>query len=269
MAPKISACIITYNEEENITACIESALELCDEVVIIDSNSSDKTRSIANRLKAKVYVQEFLGYRDQKNLAIDKAKHDWVLCLDADERLDNTSLVFLNQLKLDLDTKMKQQKIYAYQFNRLTYYIYRWIRHSGWYPDSKIRLFNRQHIRWSGENIHEVVHCPKENLEVLKFDILHYSFNSISDHIKTLDKFSTNGAEAAFAKNKKSNLFIITSRSFWAGFRKIFLEFAFLDGVAGFILTGLSVAAAWAKYSKLYIMNKQREQPDFLEKNKR
>ncbi len=263
MPTKISTCIIGYNEEAKVEDCLRSVSSITDEIVFVDSYSNDKTISIVEKYTNNIYRQKFLGHVEQKNLAVSKANNDWVLCLDCDERLSTISLESIKKNLLRLDD------YHAYSFNRLTYYIYRWIYHSGWYPDRKVRLFNRNHCCWGGENPHDRVCCNSPaKIKHLAGDILHYSFDSISDHIKTLDSFSTIGAQKMHEKGRKSNIFIIMGRTFWVFFRKFFLEFAYLDGIAGIILTGFSIAATWSKYSKLYILNQQKKNHDFLTKNK-
>ncbi|MDH5719011.1 MAG: glycosyltransferase family 2 protein [Spirochaetia bacterium] len=269
MNPPISVCIIGLNEEKKIEDCLKSVIAIADEIIFVDSFSTDKTLSIVNKYTKKIYKKKFIGYTEQKNYAVKKAKNDWILSLDCDERLSTEAV---RKIKEEWKLAEKTNNLPAgYTFKRLTYYVYRWIRHSGWYPDEKIRLFDKNCCRWEGLDIHERV-SKKENvkkkIKKIDADILHYSFDTISDHIGTLEKFSTIGALEAHKKGKKSGIFIIASRSFWAGFRKFFLEFSFLDGAAGIIITGLSAAATWAKYSKLYILNKQAKEPDFCSKNK-
>lgn len=269
MNPKISVCIIGYNEENKVEDCLKSVQAIADEIVFVDSISSDKTVEIVKKYTDNIILQKFLGHVEQKQLAVDKAKNDWVLCIDCDERLSNKAI---NDIQKAWEEKLPDSKAAAFSFHRLTYYVYRWIKHSGWYPDTKIRLFNRRLFNWQGINPHDRVDAiePQNKSKVYRFnsDILHYSFDSISDHLKTIEAFSEIGAKEAFEKGKKSGFFTIIGRSFWAGFRKMVFEAAWRDGMAGIILTGLSMAATWSKYSKLYIMNKQKQNPDFTEKNK-
>lgn len=265
---KISVCVIGLNEEKRLADCLLSVKPIADEIVYVDSLSKDKSRTIAKQHGARVINQKFLGHVQQKNLAVAKAKHDWILSLDCDERLSAEALRSILAEKERRASDPAAAEITSYSFNRLTYYIYRWIRHSGWYPDKKIRLFHRKHAAWTGENPHDRVENPAGKNLHLKGDILHYSFNSISDHIKTIEAFSEIAAAEALRKGRRSGPFTIVFRSLWVGVRKMLFEFAFLDGVAGLILTGLSIAATWSKYSKLYILQKQKADPLFLERNK-
>ena len=262
---KISACIIGLNEEKKIADCFESVQSIADEIIFVDSLSIDGTVKIAKQYGARIISQEFLGYSKQKNLAIDHARYNWILNLDCDERLSEKAISDIQKFKIEKKDAIENEDIRAVSFNRLTYYIYRWIRHSGWYPDTKIRLFNKKFCRWVGENLHERIDCPNQYTYKINANILHYSYDSISDHIKTIDSYSTIGAREAFKKGKQSNLFTIVLRSFWAGFKKFFFKMAFLDGVAGIILTGLSIAGTWSKYSKLYILNLENKKKSNLQ----
>ncbi len=265
---KISVCIIGLNEEKNLTDCLRSVKPIADEIIYVDSLSKDKSCAIAKSFGARVFKQKFLGHVQQKNFAVSKAKFDWVLSLDCDERLSSEALASIaaERARRLADSSEKQPTSYA--FNRLTFYIYRWIKHSGWYPDRKIRLFDRRTASWVGENPHDRVEDRSGRSMRLKGDILHYSFASISDHLKTIESFSEIAAHEALRKGRKSGPFTIIFRSLWAGIRKVFFEFSFLDGVAGLILTGLSMAATWSKYSKLYILQQQKADPLFFERNK-
>lgn len=253
MAEKISVCIIGFNEEKKIEDCLKSVKDIADEIVYVDSYSTDASVAIARKYTKKIFKQKFLGYVEQKNFAVAKASHNWILSLDCDERLSKEAIELIKKERTSLE------KYSAYRFKRRTFYIYRWIYHSGWYPDYKIRLFRKDTCSWQGENPHDKVECSFGNVKTIDADILHYSFDSIDDHLKTIMAFSSIGAKEAFVKGKKSGVFVIFFRSLWVGIRKIFFEFAFLDGSAGIIITGLSMAATWAKYSKLYVLQKEQK----------
>lgn len=250
----ISATIIGLNEEENLDRCLKSVVDLVDEIIFVDSFSSDRTIEIARQYTDKVYQHEFTGYTKQKNYADSLASNDWVLNVDCDE-------VISEDLKTEITDafQQKESNISGFSMPRLTFYCYRWIRHSGWYPDRKIRLYNRKKASWEGEIVHEQLIVHSGRVTKLKNDLLHYSFPDISTHLKTLDNFSTKGAQDAFNRGKKSGPLTIIFRSLWIGFRKIVFERSFLDGTAGLILTGLSMAATWSKYSKLYVLHKQEK----------
>jgi glycosyltransferase involved in cell wall biosynthesis len=250
----ISATIIGLNEEANLNRCMESIADFVQEIIFVDSFSTDQTLKIANKYTEKVFEHKFTGYTEQKNYADSLAKNDWILNIDCDEvvpeNLKEEIMVAFNQ---------KAENISSFSMPRLTFYCYRWIRHSGWYPDRKIRLYNRQKASWQGNLVHEQLVVNSGQTFKLKSDLLHYSFPDISTHLKTLDNFSTKGAQDAYDRGKRSGPFTIIFRSLWIGFRKVVFERSFLDGTAGLILTGLSMAATWSKYSKLYILHKREK----------
>jgi len=260
----ISVSIIGYNEQDKVEECLKSVAGLASEIVFVDSLSTDKTIEIVKKYTKRIYKQKFLGHVQQKNFAIDKTSYDWVLSLDCDERLTREAADLIRSLW----EQGASEEYTGFEFKRLNFYIYRFIRHSGWYPDRKIRLFNKKHARWEGENPHDRIVCREGRVKRLGVDILHYTTDSISQHLKTIDAFSTIAAREAFEKGRKSGPMTIIFRTLYTGFRKIFYEMAFLDGVAGLILTGISMAASWSKYSKLYILQKQKEDPEFLKKNR-
>ena len=173
---KVSACIISFNEEKKIEDCLKSLIGIVDEIIVVDSCSTDKTLEIAYRYTDKIYTQEFLGHIEQKNLTVSKASHNWILSLDCDERLSDK----LKDTIINLLPNIEQYD--AYKMARKTYYVYRWLNHC-WYPDMKIRLFNRNKAKWGGVNPHDKVEVDGENFQTIKGDILHYSFDSISAYI--------------------------------------------------------------------------------------
>lgn len=255
MNEKISVCIIGFNEEKKIEDCLKSVQDIADEIVYVDSHSTDKTVEIVKKYTNKIFFKKFLGHVQQKNFAIGLASFDWILSLDCDERLSN-------ELKQQIQQERKLSSFANYQgysFNRRTFYIYRWIYHSGWYPDAKVRLFHKEFCQWQGENPHDKIVCSSQKIKHLQGDLLHYSFDSVNDHLKTITSFSEIAAQEAFDKGKKSGVFVIFFRSLWVGIRKFLLEFSFLDGSAGFLITGFSMFATWTKYSKLYVLQKKEE----------
>jgi glycosyltransferase involved in cell wall biosynthesis len=248
---KISACIIGLNEEQNIADCLASLQGVADEIVYVDSYSDDKTVKIVKKFTKKIFFRKFDNYVAQKNYAATKAKHDWILNLDCDERLSDelrTSLLELKQTGTD--------KV-GFRFNRLTWYLYRFIRHSGWYPDDKVRLYDRRVAKWEGEKVHEIINTPADKTGKLKGDLLHYSFRTIDDHLKTIRSYSEMAAQAMFERGRRVSLVGVFARSGWVIVRKFFFELAFLDGTAGIIITYYSAVATFTKYIKLYVLHKQ------------
>lgn len=242
--PKLSVVIITLNEEKNISRCLDSVKEVADEILIVDSLSADNTVNIAKQYGARVIVQPFLGHIEQKNFAAMQAKHDWVLSLDADECLSPELSKNICSIKEKLDYN-------AYRFPRLNNFCGKWIRHCGWYPDAKIRLFNRTKGAWAGENPHdkwELHH--KENVYLLQGDLLHYSFNSITDYIKKVEKYSEIAARARAEKGINYNLLKIIVVPKWKFFSDFVLRLGFLDGYYGWLVCRLSAMETMIKYAK-------------------
>lgn len=241
----ISGLIITFNEEKNIERCIKSMLPVCDEIVVIDSGSSDKTVQIANSLGARTIFNPFLGHIEQKNFAISKAKFDYVLSLDADEELDAELIRNI--------TKLKSNFLYdGIMFNRLTRYVDKWIYHCDWYPDTKLRLWKKGFGHWGGVNPHDIViMLPNSNIKKISGNLKHYSYNSISEHIEQTNKFTTIAANAAYKNGKKSSLFKIITRPILKFLKDYFLRLGFLDGKYGFVICYINSVSALLKYSKL------------------
>jgi glycosyltransferase involved in cell wall biosynthesis len=194
--PKISACIISFNEENKIEECLESLMPVVDEIIIVDSNSTDRTVAIARQYTDKIFLQDFLGHVEQKNLAVSKAAYDWILALDCDERLSSELQQSILKIKEKLDFYD------AYRVSRKTFYVYRWLNHI-WYPDKKVRLFNKQKCRWGGINPHDKVLVDSKNILDLRGDLLHLSYVSISEHIQTIDTFTEIAAKEMIKQGKK------------------------------------------------------------------
>ncbi len=241
---KISAAIITYNEEKNIERCIQSLFGIVDEVVVIDSGSKDKTKEIASSLGAKVFINVFEGHIQQKNFAITKTENDWVISLDADEALSDKLKNSILEVKGSLSGT-------GYEFNRLSNYCGKWINYCGWYPDRKLRLFKKNEGEWGGKNPHDKYILKIGDSIHLKGDILHYTFYKISEHKKQISKFTDIAAQSLFELGKKSNwlkIYIKTAAKF---IRNYIIKLGFLDGITGFHICRLSAYATYLRYYKL------------------
>ncbi|MFQ5598168.1 MAG: glycosyltransferase family 2 protein [Nitrospiria bacterium] len=243
---KISASIISFNEERKIADCLESLEGVVDEIIVVDSESTDKTIEIAATYTQNIYHQKFLGHIQQKNLAVSKAKHDWILSLDCDERLSETLKESIMSIKDRLD------QFDAYRMSRKTFYVYRWLDHC-WYPDVKVRLFNKHQAEWGGTNPHDRVMVNSTRVKRLNGDILHYSFDSISDHIQTIDKFTEVGANEILKNGKKVTVLSPLGHAFWIFFRMYILRRGFLDGFAGLAASVLSFMHVFVKYGKVVV----------------
>lgn len=247
---KLSACIISYNEENKIEDCLKSLQPVVDEIIIIDSNSTDNTLKIARKYTDKISQHDFQGYGKQKNLAVEKASNDWVLSLDCDERLSPELQKSLLNIKNNVEDNC------AYSMARKTFYIYRWLNHC-WYPDKNVRLFNRTKTRWLNYDVHESVDTSNMQTRTLSGDILHYSFDSISDHLKVIDKYTQIGAEDLLRKNKSISVISPLSHASWTFLKLYILKRGFLDGFAGLTVAVLSYMHVYIKYSKALIMKKK------------
>jgi glycosyltransferase involved in cell wall biosynthesis len=240
----VSAVIITFNEESTIARCIQSLLAIVAEVIVLDSNSTDNTVNIASSLGAKVYQQAFAGYVEQKNAAVALANHDWVLCLDADEALDDQLASQIAKLTLS------DERI-AYRMNRCTNYCGQFIRHGSWYPDTKLRLFHRAQARWGGVNPHDEVVTDSDVKTIhLPGDILHFSYNSIAEHVAQNNRFSSIAAQAMHEQGRRTTMFKIIFNPGWAFFRSYLVRLGFLDGLYGFIIAKNIAHLTFLKHAK-------------------
>ncbi len=252
---KISACIISFNEEKKIEDCLKSLLPVADEIIIVDSLRTEETIKIAEKYTNKIFHQKFLGHIEQKNLAVEKASNDWVISLDCDERLTDE----LQQSILSIKDQLEDNSADTYCMARKTFYIYRWLNHC-WYPDTKTRLFNKNSAHWGGTNPHDRIITDGNNIVKLKGDIEHYSFDSLSAHLQTIDKFTEIGANEIIKKNKSVSLISPFTHAFWIFIKTYFIKRGFLDGFAGILVATLSSVHVFVKYSKVILKRKQEKQ---------
>jgi len=250
---KLSVIIITYNEEENIKHCLES-VKWSDEIVIVDSFSSDKTVEIAREFTPKVFQNKWTNFSEQKNLALEKASNEWVLSVDADERatakLKEEILTILNS---------EFQSFNGYYIPRRNHYLGRWIRHCGWYPDYKLRLFRRAKGRFNERTVHEsvVVEGRKGHL---KSHLNHYSYKNLSDHLGRIDKFSSLAAEEMFTQGKRARVFDLLFRPLTRFIKMYLIKRGYLDGIYGLIVSLMGSFYVFMKYLKLWELLKARKQ---------
>lgn len=248
--PKISVVIITLNEEINIGRCIDSVKELADEILIVDSFSSDSTETITENKGARFIQHSFEDYVKQHEYADSQATFDHILTIDADEEISPG-------LRESILGAKKYWKHDAYTMNRMTNYCGRWIKHSGWYPDTKLRLYDRRKGKWIGRKIHErYAMVGGSTRGHLKGDILHYSFNSISQHVLQANKFTDLTSQAAFEVGKKSNWIKILFSPIVKFTRDYFFNLGFMDGYYGFVVCRISAFATYMKYTKLHELHK-------------
>lgn len=247
---KLSAVIITFNEEKNIRRCIESVKDVADEILVVDSFSRDTTKTICGEYDLRFIEHKFDGHIEQKNWAMDKAEYDYVLSLDADEALSEELKQSILQVKENWSDR-------GYSFNRLTNYCGQWIRHCGWYPDTKVRLVYRKNSMWGGTNPHDklmVKHA--QNPIHLKGDLLHYSFYTIDQHLDTIKKFSTIAAKQKFKKGKNAGFLKLWLAPAFKFIKSYFFKAGFKDGFYGLVVCANSAHASFLRYAKLRALNR-------------
>lgn len=247
---KISGVIITYNEQENIERCLTSLKGVCDEILVIDSFSTDNTISISESLGAKVIQNEWKGFLDQKNFAQNEAAHDYVLQLDADEELSAA-------LKSSILSIKKSWSADGYFFNRFTNYCGKWIKHSGWYPDAKLRLYDRRKGNWQGLDPHpEVIMQQGASTVSAKGDLNHYSYTSYEDHINRSAKYAKQAALAMKEMDKTPSIAKLIFSPFYRFINDYFLRGGFRDGFEGLIICRTASYYTFLKYMYLRLIHK-------------
>ncbi len=246
---KISTTIITYNEERDIVNCIESVKRFSDEILVVDSISKDRTVSIARSMGCRVLPQEFLGHVKQKDLAVHKAKYDMVFCIDADERATPEL-----QKKI-LDLKQKGFASDGYLISRRNWYLNDWLKVGGWYPDRKIRLFDRRKGGWKGENPHDKVEMRKSaRVSTINADILHYTYRNLSEHLTQIESFSTAAAKAKKSNGQTVSYLKLLTTPFFSFFKTYIIRRGFLAGTRGLVVSFMSAFSDFSKYAKLWEM---------------
>jgi glycosyltransferase involved in cell wall biosynthesis len=242
-AVSLSVVVITFNEEANIGRCLQA---LADEVLVVDSFSTDRTVEICRQHGARVVAHAFEGYVEQKNFATAQARHDYVLQLDADEVLTEELRQGIRQVKADWQ--------YAgYTLARLTNYCGTWVRHGGWYPDRKLRLYDRRLGRWEGLLLHERYELTtNQPTGVLAGDLLHYSYDSVEQHVSQLNRFtSIAAAELALRGQRRVTPFHLLLKPLWKFVHGYFFRLGLLDGFAGLCIAGISAWGVFLKFAKL------------------
>ncbi|HPQ39065.1 MAG TPA: glycosyltransferase family 2 protein [bacterium] len=249
----ISAVIITLNEETNIEDCLQS-VDFVDEIIVIDSGSCDRTVELARKYTPHVFSIQWTGFAAAKNFGIDRASHDWILSIDADERVSG-------ELKdAILAVKSLPADVSGYSIPRRTWYLNRWIRGGGWYPDRNIRLFNRKNGRFDDVCVHESVNLAGP-VEPLSGDILHFSYRDISDHVNRINRYSSLSAQIWHEHGRRTHPLVMIFRPVWECFRSYILRGGFRDGREGIILAMLHGYYVFLKYAKLRELRLHRNLP--------
>ncbi len=247
--PTLSVILITRNEEANLDDCLASLEGIAQQIVVVDTNSSDRTLEIAKRYGAAIsQPPDWPGFGPQKNRALDLANGQWVLSLDADERLTPA-------LKSEILTAIQHSAdVDCFAISRLSWYCGRFIRHSGWSPDYVDRLFKRGTARFSNDLVHERL-IPHGQVAKLENPMLHFSFMNYSQVLQKLDRYSTASAEQAFAQGKTSSPLKAVLHGAWSFFRTYILRAGFLDGPQGFALAVSNGQGTYYRYIKLWQLN--------------
>lgn len=244
---KLSATIITYNEERNIGRCIDSLNGVVDEIIVIDSFSNDKTIEICTQKGAKIIQHDWKGYAETKNIANHYTTYEYVLSIDADEALSDVLRSSILEAKKNLSG--------VYSFNRLTNYCGQWIHYCGWYPDKKIRIFPKEKVKWMGEFIHEeIIVLEKMKEQFLEGDLYHYSYYTIQEHYQKIEKYALLSAQQLQKDKKTFAWYKPLASAFSKFFTTYFFRLGFLDGTKGFIIARISAYGSYLKYKKLLTM---------------
>jgi glycosyltransferase involved in cell wall biosynthesis len=239
----VSATVITFNEERNIDAALQS-LSWADEIVIVDSGSTDQTLEICRRHTNRILHREWTGYVEQKNFAVECARYDWIFSLDADERSSPELVREIAELR---GAGLRSG---GYRIPRVACFMGRWIRHGDWYPDYQLRLFDRRQGRWQGGRVHESVRIEKD-LGTLRGEIHHYTYHSLSDYLKRLEVYSTLAAADYLEKGKSSGPLKLVGNPLATFFKTYLLKRGFLDGVPGLLVAVMGSVSVFFKYAKL------------------
>ena len=242
--PQLSVVIITFNEEKNIARCLESVQGIADDIVVVDSFSTDNTESICKKFNVNFVQRKWEGYSDTKNFANAQVKHDWILSLDADEALSD-------ELKGSVIKSKQDTELKTYKFHRLTNYCGSWIKHCGWYPDTKIRIFDRRITKWEGIIHEKLVINSDKPATLLKGDCLHYSYYTIEQHYAQTEKFSSLAAEDMFKRGKNASVLKMYFSPIIKFISDYIIKLGVLDGAAGYTICRISAYTSYLKYKKL------------------
>lgn len=247
----LSVVIITFNEEANIARCLEAARPIADELLVVDSFSTDRTVDICRQLGAQVVQHAFEGYVEQKNYATAQARHHHVLQLDADE-------VLTDELCQSIQAAKANWQHAGYTLARLTNYCGSWVRHGGWYPDRKLRLYDRRLGAWQGLLLHERYEVqPGQTIGVLAGDAQHYSYSSVEQHVNQLNRFTSIAADELWLRGKRQvTVFHLLLKPWWKFVHGYFFRLGFLDGFAGLCIAAISAWGVFLKFAKLKIKNR-------------
>lgn len=246
----ISATVITYNEERNIAEALQS-LTWADEIIIVDSGSTDATVQICRQFTESIFHRDWTGYVDQKHFAVEKAGHDWIFSLDADERTGPELRKEIQELAAS------GFHLHGYKIPRVAFFMGQWIRHGDWYPDYQLRLFDRRYGRWEGGQVHESVKTDGKS-GYLKGEIYHFTYRSFSDYLRRLEIYSNLAAYDYQQKGVSATPMKLLGNPIAAFIKAYLLKRGFLDGTPGFSVAVMGAVSVFFKYAKLYELQRKR-----------
>jgi glycosyltransferase involved in cell wall biosynthesis len=261
---KVSVCIITLNEEDHIRGACES-VSWADEVVVVDSGSTDRTREIAAKCGARVFENSWPGFAAQREVATDLATHDWIFSLDADERVSEELRASLVSLLSQSDSDLAD----GYLIPRRAFYMGRWIRGGGWYPDRQLRLYRKSLGRWEGAHIHESMKMnPDARIGMLKGDLLHYTVRDAAEHHRMIgERYAPLGARKMLEQGRRTSPLKIATIGPATFIRNFILKGGFRDGLAGFSIASFSAHHAFLKHLQLWELQNRKSSDSQAEKS--
>jgi glycosyltransferase involved in cell wall biosynthesis len=243
---RVTATVITFNEAAHIEAALGS-LAFADEIVVVDSESTDDTVAIARRFTEHVFVRPWPGYSAQKNFAAAQASHDWIFSLDADERV---SLPLADEIRTWARSETAARAT-GYRIPRVTFHLGRWLRSTDWYPDRQLRLYDRRRAEWAGRHVHESVRADGP-VEFLSGEILHYAYRDLSHHLLTMDRYTSLAARQMFEDGRRAGWLDLALHPPAAFLRNYLLRGGFRDGVPGLIVSAMNARYVGLKLAKLW-----------------
>ncbi|MFO8057913.1 MAG: glycosyltransferase family 2 protein [bacterium] len=248
----LSVAVVCLNEEDRIKECLESAA-FADEIVVVDSGSADRTVEITKDYTGRVFHREWQGWKDQKKWAADQCSHEWVLTLDADE-------VISPELKSSMQTALEspEPEVNGYTFSRRTFYQGRWIRHCGWYPDRKLRLYKKSQARFGGEDPHEVIRVTGKTGH-LGGDLYHYTYRDLRHHASQLARYAAVNANVKHKKGVRFKTSDLVFRPPYTFFKTYILKLGVLDAMPGFIISVMNGYYTFLKYARLWELGREKK----------
>lgn len=247
--PGVSVIVITLNEAANIEACLQS-VAWADDVLVVDSGSTDGTPALARAKGARVIERGWPGYSEQKNFAATEARHDWILSVDADERVTP-------ELAAEITSTLSAGPPESgFRVPRVTWHLGKWIRTTDWYPDYQLRLYDRRRARWQARRVHESV-AADGAVGRLSSDLQHYAYRDLGHHHQTMDRYTTLAAEEMRANGRRAGFAHLTIHPWAAFMRNYVLRRGFLDGRAGFIISVMNAYYVFMKFAKLWALTRR------------